>query len=116
VLNKLTDAINLLERNGSLYSGRPILTMAGVLCGWDATLPFQNGPALRSMRRFMHSALGTKGHIAKFEGMEGEIVHIFLRRVLKTPHRIQEEIRRYANEFDVVATGLFVPSIGSLLQ
>ena len=94
ILNKQSDAVNLLEKRGGVYSGRPVLLMGGILSGWDSGLSSSNGTRARNLRRIMHSAMGTAGHMAQLAPMEEDAVHDFLRRVMANPNNLREEIRR----------------------
>lgn len=96
ILNSAQAAVDLLEKRGAKYAGRPYLTAAGDMMGWDQSLVLnQYTDRFRGMRRMLHQFMGSRTHVAKFHGTEEEETRRFLRHVMNDPENLSEHIRRY---------------------
>ncbi|CCM01198.1 uncharacterized protein FIBRA_03246 [Fibroporia radiculosa] len=95
ILNSSKHALELLDRRGTLYSDRPVLTVAGKIAGWDQTLvllPY--GSSFREYRRMTSRWIGTRRDVARIvPTMEFETSH-FLVRLARHPDSLIEEVRR----------------------
>ncbi|KAH9478395.1 Cytochrome P450 monooxygenase 98 [Psilocybe cubensis] len=84
VLNKLEDAIELLEVRAKLYSDRPTLPIFPLM-GWDfnvALMPY--GDMWRQHRRICQQNFNPQA-VRKYESLQTEKVQRFLRSLLETP-------------------------------
>ena len=96
ILNSAQAAVDLLEKRGAKYAGRPYLTAAGEMMGWDQSLVLnQYTDRFRGMRRMLHQFMGSRTHVTKFHGREEEKTRHFLRHVMNDPKNLSEHIRRY---------------------
>lgn len=87
-------AIDMMEKKSAKYSDRPILPMAGELCGFNealALLPY--GETLRNQRKGFHQALGTPEVIKKYFPHEELVAQRFVKRLLASPDELWEHIR-----------------------
>ncbi|KAJ3552902.1 hypothetical protein NM688_g3907 [Phlebia brevispora] len=97
ILNSAQAALDLLERRGAKYAGRPYLVAAGEMIGWDQTVVLcQYNDMFRGMRRLLRQFMGGKAQIAQFYEVEQRETHRFLRRVLCDPDNLSENIRKTA--------------------
>ena len=96
ILNSARAAVDLLEKRGAKYAGRPYLTAAGEMMGWDQSLVLnQYTDRFRGMRRMLHQFMGSRTHVTRFYGIEEEETRRFLRHVMNYPENLSEHIRRY---------------------
>ncbi|KDQ62055.1 hypothetical protein JAAARDRAFT_203276 [Jaapia argillacea MUCL 33604] len=94
VLNSANMAVEMLDKKSSIYSDRPIFTMAGELAGWGSLIAFLHyGDSFREARRLLHQVMGTKKSMEVFMPMVEHQTHRFLNRVLSHPDNVQELIR-----------------------
>ncbi|PPQ81783.1 hypothetical protein CVT25_013670 [Psilocybe cyanescens] len=99
VLNRLEDAIELLEQRAKLYSDRPSLPIFPLM-GWDfnvALMPY--GDAWRQHRRLCQQNFNPQA-VRKYEPLQTEKVQRFLRSLLDTP----EEFETHNKIFSVSLT------------
>lgn len=81
-------AHDLLERTSSKTSGRPMMTMANKLCGYESTMLCQGYNAtFRRSRALLHRELGTKVSAAQFHGAQEIEVNRQLVRALNEPEK-----------------------------
>ena len=95
VLNSAEHAIALLEKRGTLYSDRPVLTMGGELVGWKYTLgltPY--GDRFRDYRRYIGKAIGGRDQMQSHLQLIEHQTAKFLWRVLNDPDHVSEQIRK----------------------
>ncbi|KAJ3552901.1 hypothetical protein NM688_g3906 [Phlebia brevispora] len=105
ILNSAQVALELLERRGAKYAGRPYLVAAGEMIGWDKIMVLcQYNDMFRRMRRLLHQFMGGKAQIARFNAMEQRETHRFLRRVLRDPDNLSEHLRKTAGAI-ILKTG-----------
>ncbi|KIL63874.1 hypothetical protein M378DRAFT_127185, partial [Amanita muscaria Koide BX008] len=102
VLHKMEDAIALLEKRSSIYSGRPIPPITH-LSGMDfitSLLPYED--RWRNHRRVFQEAFG-KDRVHSYHHIITEKVHIFLGELLKYPSRFSDHCTWLAGSiiFDV---------------
>lgn len=96
ILNSAQAALDLLEKRGAKYAGRPFLVAAGEMIGWDQSLVLhQYTDKFRGMRRMLHQFMGGRTQVSKFYGIQEEESRRFLRRVLRDPKDISQHIRKY---------------------
>ncbi|KAF9484052.1 cytochrome P450 [Pholiota conissans] len=97
VVNSMQMAIDMLEKEGAIYSDRPVMEMGGELVGWKTTLvlvPY--GARFRNYRKLFHQTIGTQSSMAKFyPGGELE-TRRFLKRVLENPDDLNAHVRKTA--------------------
>jgi Cytochrome P450 len=81
-------AHDLLERAASKTSGRPAMTMANTLCGYERIVVCQGyNPTFRRCRKYLHQELGTRASAAHFEDAQEVEVNRQLVRVLREPDK-----------------------------
>ena len=98
VLNSVQAAIALLEKRGSIYSDRPIMTMVGELMAWGETLVFSPyGSRFRDIRKFLHRYIGSRGQlekIAPFHDLLEAETRRFLARLHRDPEHFVDHLRK----------------------
>lgn len=98
VLNSVQAAVDLLEKRGSIYSDRPVMTMAGELMTWGELLVFSPyGSRFRDIRRFFHRYVGSRGQLEKmapFHDLQEAETSRFLTRLLHDPENFVDHIRK----------------------
>ncbi|KAF8187480.1 cytochrome P450 [Pholiota molesta] len=97
IVNSAQMAIDMLEKEGSIYSDRPRLEMGGELVGWkSSTVLIPYGDRCRNQRKLFRQCIGTASAMARFHP-SGELeAHKFLRRVLATPDDLAGHVRHTA--------------------
>ncbi|OSD07978.1 cytochrome P450 [Trametes coccinea BRFM310] len=94
-LNSFEAAVDLLDKSGAAYAGRPLTVMCGKLCGCENITAFaQYGPEFRRHRRLMQHALGA-GNIQGYRPLIMEETHFFLQRMAESGQDFVSHIRRY---------------------
>ncbi|KXN92569.1 O-methylsterigmatocystin oxidoreductase [Leucoagaricus sp. SymC.cos] len=94
IVNSVQIAVDMLEKKGSIYSERPIVTMGGELIGWKnamALLPY--GERLRSYRRLFYHTIGNSTSMSTFHSVEEAETHKFLKRLVSSPQYLAKHIR-----------------------
>ena len=95
VLNSVKAAVQMLDKKGSIYSDRPVLTMCGELVGCKYSVPFlPYGDALRVSRGQLQRCIGTLPAIRGYQDIEELEFHKFLKRVYDRPEQLAIHIRR----------------------
>lgn len=89
------DIMDELDKQGAVYSDRPILEMAGELVGYkDALFLLRYGPRFRSYRKRISMIIGP----APMEGhkrlLEHKTTHL-LKRILANPNDLMAHLRTY---------------------
>lgn len=117
ILNGYDTAVELLEKNSAVFSGRAPLTFVGEMynessvsknlflthlhrntyrVGWGRILPFsQYGDLLRQYRRDWHQFLGTYSAVERFMPMLEVENKRFLNRVLQDHASWRDQLRKY---------------------
>ncbi|GJE86535.1 cytochrome P450 [Phanerochaete sordida] len=97
ILNSAKDAIALLDKRGTIYSDRPMLTMGGDLVGWKDSLGLLSyGPRFREYRRFMAKSIGSKAQMERHLPLVERETTILLKRLLNKPDELLENLRKTA--------------------
>ena len=99
ILNSYEDAVELLERKSSIYSGRPAMVSARNASLDQITVLVHDGDTVREYRRLMAKIIGTKQAMQQFHGLIETETQNFLRRVLFEPDRVQEFTRKFVSSF-----------------
>ncbi|KAJ3477354.1 hypothetical protein NLI96_g10518 [Meripilus lineatus] len=95
-LNTQQAAVDLLEKQGSIYSDKPSLVMAGELCGCENMVAFTRyGDFARRQRKLMHEALGASAVRTFLPLLEIE-THALVRGIMADPKDYIGYIRKYA--------------------
>ncbi|TRM64773.1 cytochrome P450 [Schizophyllum amplum] len=82
VLDDPKVAEDLLGKRGQIYSDRPTMHMAE-LSGYDRALSNSHyGPRVREWRKLFARVIGTREHIARFNGVEEYQAAMFINRML----------------------------------
>lgn len=88
VINSAQTAIDILDKKGAIYSGKPIMGMVGELMGfknWLVLLPY--GPRFRNQRRFVRQQLSSHAAMKQFSLIvEHETGHLLRRLSAKPGH------------------------------
>ena len=86
-----------LDKQGALYSDRPVLQMGGELVGYNNTLVLlRYGPRLRTFRKHFSSIIGP----VPLEDRKNTITlqsRRFLKRVLARPDDVLPHLRKYGS-------------------
>ncbi|OOF98995.1 hypothetical protein ASPCADRAFT_513115 [Aspergillus carbonarius ITEM 5010] len=96
ILNEPEVALELLEKRSALHSSRPQLPIAE-LSGWDKTLgllPYSN--RFRAYRKAASRELGSANVVEKFNDIVDKEVHRFLLRVIESPSKLVDHLRKEA--------------------
>ncbi|EEB92377.1 hypothetical protein MPER_09122, partial [Moniliophthora perniciosa FA553] len=97
VLNSAKLAVDMLDKQGAIYSDRPVIPMGGELVGWKNTLvlvPYSQ--RFRNYRRLAHQLFGNAQLMKGFHPIEELETHRFLKRLLAKPDSFQDHIRKTA--------------------
>lgn len=89
-------AIELMEKRGNIHSSRPVMEFAGKIVGFKdmlGGLPYND--TLRRYRRYLHSVIGTKQSISRFNELQTAEVGRFLLRTLEDPSGLMRHIRKW---------------------
>lgn len=84
-----------LDKQGAVYSDRPVLEMGGELVGYRDTLVLlRYGPRFRTFRKYFSTIIGPapledRKHTVTYES------HRFLKRVLASPDDLMAHLRKY---------------------
>ncbi|KAJ7234414.1 cytochrome P450 [Mycena rebaudengoi] len=90
VLNTQKAAMEILGAKAETSTGRPVLTMASELSGYDRFLAMiQNGERHRTGRTYLHGAIGPQ-HSQHYASAQEEQVLRFLRKLLNDPDKFEE--------------------------
>ncbi|KAJ7154766.1 cytochrome P450 [Mycena filopes] len=90
VVNTQKAAWDILHVKGETSEGRPVLTMAAELSGYDRFVALnQPGPRLREGRAYIHSAIGPQ-YAKQYAPEEEEQVVRFLNKLLHDPENLEE--------------------------
>ncbi|KAH9476870.1 Tryptamine 4-monooxygenase [Psilocybe cubensis] len=93
ILNTLETITDLLEKRGSIYSGRLESTMVNELMGWEFDLGFITyGDRWREERRMFAKEFSEKG-IKQFRHAQVKAAHQLVQQLTKTPDRWAQHIR-----------------------
>ncbi|KAI0045442.1 cytochrome P450 [Auriscalpium vulgare] len=109
VLNDVHVAGEMLDKKSAIYSDRPVSIMAGELTGWNETLGFSRGERLKEHRKYLHGAIGTRSAIEKLNGLFETEAQAFLKRILRKPEAIAENIRDTAGSVILQVTYGYKP-------
>ncbi|KAG2148122.1 cytochrome P450 [Suillus clintonianus] len=97
VVNSVKTAMDMLEKKSTVYSGRPVLPMAGELVGWKHSLPLISyGDRFRQHRKNLHRIIGSRAALEVYNPIEDIETRRFLKRVFETPDQLQEHVRHTA--------------------
>ncbi|ESK88635.1 cytochrome p450 [Moniliophthora roreri MCA 2997] len=97
ILNSSKLAVDMLDKQGAIYSDRPVIPMGGELVGWKNTLvlvPYSQ--RFRNYRRLAHQLFGNAQLMKGFHPIEELETHRFLKRLLAKPDAFQDHIRKTA--------------------
>ena len=87
-------ALELMEQRSTTNSDRPSMHFALNMCGWDKLLGLQNyNSLLRAYRKDIHSVIGTKTSVDRYDELQKTETRRFLLRVAKSPEKTTEHIR-----------------------
>ncbi|KAJ7649359.1 cytochrome P450 [Mycena polygramma] len=94
ILNSTRSVQAVLENHSAKSSNRPSLLFACEMVGWKNSLGMaQYDNRLKSMRKMVAKAIGSRTHIATYSaGIEIE-THRLLKRMLLTPEKILDHLR-----------------------
>ncbi|KAF5372608.1 hypothetical protein D9758_005196 [Tetrapyrgos nigripes] len=97
IINSAEVAVDILEKQNSKTSDRPIVPMASDLVGWrNATGFMPYGETLRNHRRLQHQLLGTPNAVKAFHAHVELETHRFLKRLLENGEGFKGHIRKTA--------------------
>ncbi|EIM84080.1 cytochrome P450 [Stereum hirsutum FP-91666 SS1] len=91
VLNDFKTAVDLFEKRGALYSGRPRFPMLVEACGLDWTFPLSNGEHWKICRRCFDPFF-RKGEVLQYRERQMSTVRSLLARLLDSPERFVHHI------------------------
>lgn len=95
VVNSTRTAIEMLDKKSNVYSDRPVLPMAGELCGWKHALPLlPYGDRFRQYRKNLHHIIGSRAALKIYHPIEEIETRRFLKRVFTKPDQLREHIRQ----------------------
>ncbi|KAK7449241.1 hypothetical protein VKT23_013386 [Stygiomarasmius scandens] len=95
IINSAEAAMDILEKQNSRTSDRPIVPMASDLVGWRNTTGFMPyGESMRNHRRLQHQLLGTPAACKAFHAHAELETHRFLKRLLTNSDGFKEHIRK----------------------
>ncbi|KAI0039477.1 cytochrome P450 [Auriscalpium vulgare] len=110
ILNDVRVAGDMLDKKSTIYSDRPVFVMAGELTGWKDTLVFTPpGERFKEYRKYLHGTMGTRSAIEKLNGLFETETQAFLKRVLRKPEAIAENIRDTAGSVILQVTYGYKP-------
>ncbi|KZV76735.1 cytochrome P450 oxidoreductase [Peniophora sp. CONT] len=94
IVNKLDMCIDMLERRSAVYSGRPLLTFAGKMVGWDRQMLLaEPDERHRKMRRMTARHFGTRETAAAYRSAQEDEARLYLLAIDTRPHEIIRHIR-----------------------
>ncbi|KAG1876595.1 cytochrome P450 [Suillus subalutaceus] len=94
VLNSVENAVNMLDKKGTVYSDRPVLPMGGELVGWKSALAlFPYGGRLHQSRKNIHQVIGNRAALCVYHPIEEIETRRFLKRVFSNPEQLQAHVR-----------------------
>ncbi|KAG1869565.1 cytochrome P450 [Suillus subluteus] len=97
VLNSVENAVNMLDKKGTVYSDRPVLPMGGELVGWKSALAlFPYGDRLHQSRKNIHQVIGNRTALCVYHPIEEIETRRFLKRVFSNPEQLQAHVRHTA--------------------
>ncbi|KAF8210916.1 cytochrome P450 [Mycena galopus ATCC 62051] len=93
VISSAEAANDLLEKRSAIYSDRPPMPMVGELMGWNVLIGMMKyGDQWRKDRELFHQALNAVA-ARNYHPNERTACHDLLRRLLRDPSNIMEELR-----------------------
>ncbi|KAI0731821.1 cytochrome P450 [Fomitopsis betulina] len=96
VLNSAAIAHDLLDKRSSIYSHRPLLTMANEVIGWNWSLPSMDYcEKFKRHRRYLQQYF-SKSNLHKYYDLETKEVHKLLRNLLAGSNDVEGQIKRLA--------------------
>lgn len=94
ILNAFEAAVDLLDKRGSVYSERPLLTMGGDMVGWKSTVGLlPNGSVLRRQRKLLHSIFGAHV-VGKLRKVQEATALQLVGDLIDTPDKFDHHISR----------------------
>ncbi|KZV76754.1 cytochrome P450 oxidoreductase [Peniophora sp. CONT] len=94
IVNNLDMCIDMLERRSAIYCGRPLLTFAGKMVGWDRSMLLaEPDERLRVMRRMTARHFGTRETAAAYRSTQEDEARLYLVAVDNNPHEILRHVR-----------------------
>ncbi|KAG7089831.1 hypothetical protein E1B28_011478 [Marasmius oreades] len=111
VLNSLTAINDLLHKRSSVYSHRPILTVASELMQLTRSLVFMPyGSEWREHRKLAHLALGLTA-VKKYQVIQEDITVLLCKDILETPQNFHSLVRLASGRLVISITyGFSVPA------
>jgi hypothetical protein len=96
ILNHPSVAQEMLDRKGSIYSDRPVLTFASMAGFGDALTLVSEGPEFKLQRKVFAQELGSKATLARFSSMTFAQTQRFIRNILREPsaNKISQHIQK----------------------
>jgi hypothetical protein len=96
IINSAQTAVDILEKQNSKTSDRPLVPMASDLVGWRNTTGFMPyGETLRNHRRLQHQLLGTPAAVKVFHRHIEVEMHRFLKHLLMDESRDGEGFKAH---------------------
>lgn len=96
ILSSYQKSIELLDKKGTIYSGRPHSVMTGELMGYDRETGFlPYGPKWKTARKWFSQEIGSKSRVVKYSGQLESQTKLFLREVANSPDDLNGHISRY---------------------
>ncbi|KLO06300.1 cytochrome P450 [Schizopora paradoxa] len=94
ILNDVKLAVDLLDKNSSVFSDRPALVFCGEMCGWNRSLAMMHyGPQHKAIRKIVHQFMGSGDAISRHHPLLEVESRRFLLRTLKNPGNVTDHIR-----------------------
>ncbi|KAF7374570.1 O-methylsterigmatocystin oxidoreductase [Mycena sanguinolenta] len=95
IVNSVKTAVEIFEKRGDLYSGRPVLTMIELM-GWDfAFSMFPGEDKWRDHRKMFHQHF--RPDVSRiYHPIQIEKVHLLLQDLLSSPQEFREHLRTLA--------------------
>ncbi|KLO04414.1 cytochrome P450, partial [Schizopora paradoxa] len=95
IINDLDLAVDVLDKNSTVFSDRPVMVFGGQMCGWDRSLPIMHyGPRHKEIRRILHKFMGSGDAISRHHPLIEIESRRFLFKVSKKPDRLADHIRK----------------------
>jgi cytochrome P450 len=119
LLNSLDVCDELLNKRSAIYSGRPVLPLAGEMCviyyltvfhgfirgyrvGWDRQLILsQDGDRHKAMRKLVARYIGTRFAVAALSNVQESEARWFVLRMSETPEDVLSHIRLYVRSCSI---------------
>ncbi|CCM06173.1 uncharacterized protein FIBRA_08415 [Fibroporia radiculosa] len=93
VLSSPKTISDLLDKRSTIYSDRPVLTMAGTLVGYDRVIPLEPyTPRHRQGRKLMQSAISPRTQPVLQASISSQMIH-FLPRLVDSPAHFRQHTR-----------------------